>query len=618
MNRPPRVLRVDLTQGRLWDQEYPEQQWRGLLGGAGLGARIIYDEVPPETGWDHPENRLVMATGPFAGTPLWGTGGLTVVTRGAMTGGAASTQANGFFGTNLKSTGYDAIIIQGASPDWVYLHIGPRGAALRDASHLRGRDTWQVQQDLEEELCRRGRQLSVFSSGPAGENRVRFAAIQGDYGHVASKNGVGAVMGAKKLKAVAISRGDVPVSVHDGPGLERLAGVISHGVRNDPGTGYIYQLGTLPVVRNLVKLGALPIRNYTTNLWPEDVPGEIWEGQALRDSMAHRGHQCSACGMHHCHMSVIASGPNAGKIVDEPEYEGWSGCGWTIGCTDPQEAAWLNDRVDRACVDVNEFGWLTGWAMECHEKGLLTREQLGGIDLKWGDARAAEKLLDMIVRREGFGDVLAEGVKRAAEHIGGEALGCAVYTMKGAVPRGHDHRGRWEEMLDTALGSTGSLESGAMVAPHELGLPPRINPYDPAEVPRVVAGMLGRRHFEDSLGSCIFTTRAPLDTLCQALNAITGWDYTAGEALRFGRRTACLFRAFNVRSGIGPELDYPSKRYGSTPVDGPGKGLAIGEHWDAMVAAWYELAGFDPRSGYPLPELLRSVGLNAEAEEIWG
>ena len=613
-----KILRVDLSTGKIWNETFTSREWREYLGGVGIGAKILYEEVPKGADWDHPDNRLVLATGPLAGMPVWGTGGLTVITRGAMTNGATSTQANGFFGSNLKFSGYDAIVFQGQAPEWVYLYIHDDRVELRDASGLLGKDTWETQQALEQETGYEGHQLSVYTSGVAGENKVRFAAIHGDYGHVASKNGCGAVMGAKRVKAVAIVRGSKALPVHDPKGLNYVADKIGHELRTDPTTKGLYNFGTLGGVRNLSKLGVLPIKNYTTNEWPEDVNPDKWEAPSLRDGFDHRGHQCSACGMNHCHQHVIMEGKHKGEIVDEPEYEGWSGAGWTIGCTNPQDVSWLNTQVDRACVDVNEFGWLVGWAMECYEKGYLTREQLGGIDLKWGDAEAANQLLQMIIRREGFGDVLAEGVKRASEHVGGEAADCAVYTMKGASPRGHDHRGRWEEMLDTALASTGTLESGMLISPQEMGLPMRINPFDPDAVARQVAGMLGRRHFEDSLGACIFTTRTSLETLCMALNAATGWDYTVEEALRFGRRTACLLRAFNVRSGIGPELEKPSKRYGSIPVDGPAKDADVMSNWDTMVASWYERVGYDRKTGNPKQDLLDSLGLDQVSKDIYG
>ncbi|MBI2371254.1 MAG: hypothetical protein HYV08_13665, partial [Deltaproteobacteria bacterium] len=567
-----RILRVDLSTGRIWTQPWTPEEMRVYIGGAGLGAKLLYDEVPAGVGWDHPDNRLILATGPLAGLPVWGGGGLSVVTRGALTNGATSTQANGFFGACLKYSGYDAIVVQGQASRWVYLHIQDDEVELRDAAHLLGKDTWETQDLLQEEYGLAGHQMSVYSIGPAGENLVRFAAIQGDYGHVASKNGCGAVMGRKRLKAVAIVRGTRPLRAADPRGLIQTADEIGHDLKRNPSARSLYEYGTLPGVTGLLGLGALPIKNYTTNVAPPDVDMSVWEAPRLRDGFDHRGHQCNACGMHHCHMQVLPSGPRQGMIVDEPEYEGWSGAGWAIGCTDPVAVSWLNNQVDRACVDVNEFGWLVGWVMECQEKGYLTPEQLGGLVVRWGDAEAANRLLQMVVHRQGFGDLLAEGVKRAAEAIGAPAAECAIYTGKGSTPRGHDHRGRWEEMLDTCTGSTGTIEVGPAFFATELGLPARINPYDPDAVARQVGKLLGRRHFEDSLGTCLFTTRTLLELVCRALSAATGWYYTKAEAMQAGRRTAALFRAFNLRCGIGPELERPSPRYGSTPVDGPGKG----------------------------------------------
>jgi aldehyde:ferredoxin oxidoreductase len=434
---------------------------------------------------------------------------------------------------------------------------------------------------------------------------------------VASKNGCGAVLGNKKVKAVAIVRGSKSLKAADNRGLFQAADDIAHDLQHDPSTRSLYEYGTLPGVSGLSRLGALPIKNYTTNVVPEGVDMDKWTAQGLRNGFDHRGHQCNACGMHHCHAQVLSSGPHAGEIVDEPEYEGWSGAGWATGCTDPVATSWLNTQVDRACVDVNEFGWLIGWVMECQEKGYITKEQLGGLEVKWGDAEAANQLLQMIIRREGFGDILAEGVKRASEHVGGAAADCAIYTMKGDTPRGHDHRARWEEMLDTCTGSSATLDSGPAVLPQELGLPARINPFDPTAVARQVAGTRGRRHFEDSLGTCIFTTRTRIEWICRALSAATGWDYTLEEAMRFGRRTVTLLRCFNLRCGITPDLERPSKRYGSVPVDGPAQGQDIMAHWEGMLNTWYEHAGYHSDSGKPLPETLRELELEWLIPELW-
>ena len=612
-----KILRVDLSQGRTWTEAWTADMCRTCIGGVGLGIKILWDEVPAEVGWDHEDNRLVLATGPLAGLPAWGTGGLTVVTRGAMTNGATNTQANGFFGANLKYSGYDAIVLQGRAPEWVYLYIHDDTVELRDASALLGKDTWETQEALEQMLDLTGHQLSVYTSGVAGENQVRFAAVHGDYGHVASKNGCGAVMGNKRLKAVAIVRGSKALRAADPRGLWMAAQEIAEDLQYDPSTRSLYEYGTLPGVSGLSRLGALPIKNYTTNVVPEDVDMSQWTAQGLREGFDHRGHQCNSCGMHHCHAQVLPSGPHQGAIVDEPEYEGWSGAGWAFGCTDPVATSWLNTQVDRACVDVNEFGWLMGWVAECQEKGYITKEQLGGITVTWGDAEAANALLQMIIRREGFGDVLAEGVKRASETLGGPAAECAIYAMTGNTPRGHDHRARWEEMLDTCTGSGGTLDSGPPVLPTEMGQPARINPFDPDAVARMVGGTRGRRQFEDSLGTCIFTTRTLLSVLCRTLSAATGWDFTKDEALLFGRRTAALMRAFNIRCGITPDLERPSKRYGSVPVDGPAQGQDIGAHWEHLLDVWYDTVGYDRRTGKPLPATLEDLGLSHVVADLW-
>lgn len=612
------LLRVDLTTGRMWEQAIDEDFARTYVGGTAMGAKILYDEVGADVQWNDPENRLILATGPLAGTPTWGSGGLSVVTKGAMTGGATSTQANGFFGANIKSSGFDGIVFEGQSEQWVYLYIHNGTAELRDASHLLGLDTWETQDHLYEETGLSGHQLSVYSIGPSGENLIRFAGIQGDYGHVASKNGCGAVMGSKRVKAVAIARGNRGIHVADPRAVFRTADDISYELRTElPGQNF-YQIGTLGGVTGLAPLGGLPYRNLTTNIIPTEVDMSKWEPMELREGFDHRGHQCNSCGMHHCHMQVIREGAHAGDIVDEPEYEGWVGAGWAWGCTDRNKVSWMNTQCDRAGVDVNEFGWVIGWVMECYEKEYITRQQLGGIQATWGDADAAYELLQLLCSREGFGDLLAEGVKRASEQYGGPAADCAVYTMKGASPRGHDHRAMWPEMLDTCVSSTGTLESAGPIRPAELGLPAVIEVQNPEDVPRVVAGTLGRRHFEDSIGTCWFTTTTTIANIAEALSAVTGWNYTKDEALHLGRRTAALLRAFNLRCGIGPDLERPSARYGSAPVDGPAAGVATAPHWDNMLDSWYRLVEYDRESGRPLPHLLDRLGLPEVKAELWG
>ena len=496
-----RILRVDLTTERVWVETLTAEECRYYLGAAGIGYKILWEEVPEEVTWDHPENRLIMGSGPLAGTPVWGTGSLNVVTRGAMTNGAVMTNAQGFFGSNLKYCGYDALVLQGQAKKWVYVYINDDVVELRDASHLMGQDTWEMQDTLQAEYGLSGHQMSVYGIGPAGENVVRFAIIEGDYGHVASKNGCGAVMGKKNVKCVAIARGTKGVRVHDPSGQYQAADMISHDLKQ----GNTYYYGTLGGPSTGTRSGTRPTLNYTTNIYPAPERAAEWDPPTFRETFAHRGHQCSACGMKgHCHMMVVPEGPRKGTLIDEPEAEGISACGSQIGVVDPVEVSWLNTQVDKAGVDVNEWGWVSGWVMECYEKGYITKEQLGGLEMKWGDVEAANQLLQMMSRREGFGDVLAEGVQRAAEHVGGEAYDCAIFIHRGVSPRSHDHRGRWMEMLEGSVSGTATIDTQAMVHLEEFGLPPTHDPFDPQAVGSTLGAMVGRLHFIDSLGICKF------------------------------------------------------------------------------------------------------------------
>ncbi|MDE3075234.1 MAG: aldehyde ferredoxin oxidoreductase C-terminal domain-containing protein, partial [Chloroflexota bacterium] len=336
-----------------------------------------------------------------------------------------------------------------------------------------------------------------------------------------------------------------------------------------------------------------------------------------RAGFPHRGHQCSACGMHHCQMQVLPTGKHKGELADEPEYEGWAGAGSTLGMTDPVAVSWLNTQVDRAGVDINEFGWLCGWVMEGCEQGWIPKEQLG-FHLEWGDAEGAARVLWMLARREGFGDLLAEGVKKSSETLGGAAYEAAIFTMKGASPRGHDHRFKREELFDTCLSSNGTFEVGMAIDANELGVPQRIDVFNPVEMPEAQAKIYGRRYAEDSLGVCTFTNTIGLAKTCDVVNAITGWDMDVQEMLTVGRRIGSLMRAFNIRCGIGPEVEFPSRRYGGVPVDGPAKGVDAMPVWEQMRDIYYERLGWDRATGKPFAWRLQELGLPDVAKDLWG
>ena len=601
-----KILRVDLTKGKTRDWISDEETLRSYLGGTGIGAKILYDEVPPDAKWSDPVNRLTIISGPLGGTSVGGSGTISIVTKGALTGGATSVQANGLMGAYMRFSGYDGIILEGASKNWKYLIIKDGKAELKDATKLLGLDTYETYDTLMKEYGEKARGASVLSIGPAGENKVRWSGIFVDHGHSASHNGSGAVMGSKKLKAIIAFRGKGSIEVADPEKLKEVSQKMYEEVE--------YFSGTLGGVERSYKSGrgTLPVKNYTTNLWEissehVDTYGE----KHIRDHYQVGREPCWGCRLLHCAMMNF-DGPNA-AYVEEPEYEQMAAWGPVIGQTDVEATMMLSGLTDRLGLENNEAGWLIGWVMECFEKGWLTADQTGGFEISWGDVDGVKKLLHMIANREGFGDILAEGVKRASERIGGPAADAAIYTMKGNTPRGHDHRTRWAEMFDTCVSNTSTIETSTIS--HPLG-PETGGPANPIKVSTAVAETKGLMQLEDSVGTCRFNTRMNLELLSAAVAASTGWDFNADEGKRVGRRAVNLMRAFNLRVGIGKEFDRPSARYGSTPVDGPSTGISILPHWEAMLRNYYELMGWDTETGIPLPSTLEDLGLGHVSKDL--
>jgi aldehyde:ferredoxin oxidoreductase len=606
-----KVLRVDLTEGSIQEETLESNVVDRYLGGTGFGVDCLYREVSPGVEWSDPGNRIIMASGPMAGTAVSGSGTFSLVTKGPMTNLAVSTQANGFWGAFLKFAGYDALIIQGQSPQWVYLHIGDGEARLRDARPLLGKDTWEMEDAIRQDLGTTKR-LSVFGIGPAGENKVRFAIVAGDKGHVCSKNGCGCVMGSKRLKAVAISRGSQTVPIHDKDLLREKANVLLEKAKTHKG-GQLYKWGTGGAYSTHALAGSLPVRNYTTSLFPEH---EKMNAEYLRGHFEHRNKPCWACGVVHTKFMKVTEGPYMGYEGEEPEYEGMAAWGPMIGNTDPGAVVMLSNLTDKLGLDVNEASWVIAWVMECFEKELLSRKDLDGLDMRWGDVEATKTLLEKISRREGIGNLLAEGVKRASEEIGGEAQKMGVYVLKGTTPRSHDHRAIWSELLETCVSATSTIQPGArMTPPGYFGLPPTTNPFSPWEVAALNAKMDGWLVFLDCLPVCRFITIDPVLTL-DCLNAITGREYTTSDAMTLGRRIINQLRLFNFRHGLDPRLEVPSPRYGSVPTDGPAQGKSIEPHFQWMKSFYFELMGWDPATGKPLPSTLRSLGLDELVNDL--
>nr|MBC8498463.1 hypothetical protein [Candidatus Bathyarchaeota archaeon] len=419
-----KFLRVDMSEGKLSDEVFDEATLRKYLGGTGIGAKILYEEVPPDADWSDPVNRVTIGSGPLGGTAVGGSGTISIVTKGAMTGGSTSVQANGLFGAYLRFSGYDGIIVQGASESWKYLVIRDGGAELKDADDIMGLDTYEVGDYLRKSYDVRGRSASVLSIGPAGENLVRWTGVFVDHGHSASHNGSGAVLGSKKLKAIMAFRSSGSPEIADPEGLKEVAQRMYEDVE--------YFNGTIGLVESMKKQGsgALPVKNYSTNVWEisdEDI--DAFGTSYLREKYQVEREPCWGCRLLHCTMFRIEEGSYAG-IVEEPEYEQMAAWGPVVDVDDVEATMMLSGLTDRLGLENNEAGWLTGWLMECFEKGWITKEQTGGFEIRWGDVDGIVELLKMVSERRGFGELLAEGVKRASEEIGGEAANAAIYTMK--------------------------------------------------------------------------------------------------------------------------------------------------------------------------------------------
>jgi aldehyde:ferredoxin oxidoreductase len=606
-----KLLRVDLDNGTIKIEDLKKEVLRKYVGGNTLGIKYMYDEVPPGVAWSDPANRLFLGTGPLGGTRVGGSGSIASVTKGPLTNGIGCSQANGYFGAFLRLSGFDALILQGAASKWSYIYIHDGTAELRDASHLLGKDNYQVDEILKAELNKKEHEASVLSIGPAGENLVKFACLFNDKGHIAAHNGVGAVMGSKKIKAIVAERGKFTIPVFDKEALKKAAEDLLNNTLNSAYGKTAFVEGTVGMVPMGTKVFKdIPVNNYTTNVNPmSDQVLDTYTCKSIRSKFDAKPDPCWACRAKHCHMLTVPDGKYAGRVFEEPEYEGMAACSTVVGVQDVAMSLVLASEIDRLGLDANEAGWVMGFAIECYEKGIWTKKDTDGLELTWGNGEALMTLLNKVANREGIGALLAEGVKRAALKVGGKAMEMAVCTEKGNTPRGHDHRTVWTELFDTIVSNTSTIEAHRGAPFKALGLTPVSDPFDPQQVSTIVAKYKGAMAFEDSMCTCRMNTSTAMDLLVNAVNAITGWNMDVAEAMSVGRRAVNLARAFNLRHGIPGELDAPSPRYGATMVDGPFAGKSIFPHLNQMLKNYYHHMGWD-ETGKPTPETLNNLGLD--------
>jgi len=617
-----KLLRVDLSTGTLRDEFLPpEDVLRKYIGGVGLSAKILYEEVPVSARPLDPENRLIFMTGPLGGTVAPSSGQCCVCALSYETGYTIGVgHFHGRFGAMLKFSGYDGVVIQGASPRPVYLWINEGKAELRDASHLWGKDTHETYDLLREEVGEP--EAAVACIGPAGENTMKGAAVCTDYHHMAAKGGTGAVMGSKKLKAI-VCYGTQGVAVHDPEALLN----ISLEWRRDawaPGSasGLVGLAGVTRVWYDLAgQQSWLAFKNLS------DPEGGTQMGKGILELAKKskiRPQGSFSCPLACAYRIEIGAGPRKGYVATPAgggeNIEGASG---VMGVTEPGTQYWLTDLFDRMGWDSATPGLAMALAFELYERGLITKEQTDGLELKWGNADAVYELMQKMLRREGIGRVLAEGPKAVAEYFGGEAYKYAVH-VKGTGYNIHDWRPLWGVILSYGVSCAGPCHQGIgpqLTAEPDIGYSEPIPPRQKEGQAEAVRRMQVRKLWDDSNGVCWFVALGVPNVTThstRALMAVTGWqDFTREEAWTVGERVINLCRLFSVRRGHTPahDLDYGGRLL-EAPPGGVAKGQTVAPYLKDMLREYYELMGWDPETGKPRQETLERLGLGEYYKDI--
>ncbi len=593
-----KVLRVDLTRGQLRDEPLDPHLARTFIGGRGLATKMFCDEVSALVDPLHRDNKLILATGPLTGTAAACGGRFMAVTKGALTGAIASSNCGGNFGPELKYAGYDMIVCEGAAPEPVVLVINDGKAELRPAGRLWGKTVPETEDDLHQQL---GEGFKFASIGPAGEKLVRFACIINDKSRAAGRSGVGAVMGSKKLKAVAV-RGTGGITVADRAGFRAACldsvGKLKAGAITGGG---LPSYGTAILVNIINEHGILPTRNFQQGQFEG---AEQISGETIAERILVRKRACFACPMACGRVTAIKEGPFKGH-GEGPEYETIWALGAAVGVSDLAAATKANYICNELGMDTISAGSTVACAMELFETGVLT-EKLVGRSLRFGDAEAVVEMMTRIGRRQGFGDVLAEGGARLAEKFGRPELFMGV--KKQEFPA-YDPRGVLGMGIQYATSNRGACHvRGYMIAPEILGAPLKMDPLVADGKAAMNIAFQDLTAALDSLGVCLFVTfsiGAP--ELVAQLKAATGFDYDVDEMLRAGERIWNLEKMFNLRAGFTKKDDTLPDRLLREPMPaGPAAGRTV--PLEGMLSEYYRLRGWDEQ-GTPTREKLAALGL---------
>jgi aldehyde:ferredoxin oxidoreductase len=642
-----KIMWVDLGQGRIRIEQIPDHTYEKVLSGVGLAVQLLYERIPPGADPLGPDNVLGFVSGLLTGTGSLFTGRWMVTGKSPLTGGWGDANCGGNFSPAIKRCGVDGIFFTGISPRPVYFWADQGRAELRDAAALWGCDTYETEARLRRQNG--GQRLRVACIGPAGEHQSLIAGVANDGGRMAARSGLGAVMGAKRLKAVVLGGGQ-RIPVHDRKSVKALSAKCNETVQFHPPflngilmaytgslmrllpmqmafDGMLYKLmldkyGTASLNQLLVEVGDTPIKNWRGS--NEDFPRELsahLSPEVFTDTVVVKYH-CYSCPLG-CGGLMAQNSPWPG--AHKPEYESVMALGGLLLNDDAASIYKLNDMLNRAGMDTISAGATVAFAMECFEKGLLSREDTDGLDLTWGNSAAVIALVEKMIRREGIGDVLADGSRAAVRKIGRPSDQLAMHA--GGQELGM-HDGRYDPgfaLHYSAEPTPGRHTIGSQMYYEMFRLWERVpdlpdvdliyskaSKYDAQEEKIAAAAACSRfMNVLNGSGTCLFGAFLGVERLplFEWLNAATGWRHTPQAYLRIGERIQNLKQAFNIRHGIEPKSFQANPRTLGRPPQESGANAGRSIAIEAMMRAYWKHFGWDEKTGKPGKALLKRWGI---------
>jgi aldehyde:ferredoxin oxidoreductase len=615
-----KILRVDLTSRQIREEAYPEALARQFMGGAAAAIKILYDEVDPRVDPLAPENKLIASLGFLCGTAAPTCSRVAFVAKSPLSGTVGYANSGGFFPNELRATGVQAIIVEGKAESPVYLWITEGKAEIRDATEYWGLSTIDTQHYLQQAL--HDGNIKIACIGPAGERLVKYAAIINER-RASGRKGLGAVMGSKNLKAIAVrGRQDVP-PLADPAAFKDAVRTMHQAMKDSPVLYHRFRnFGTAGNVELTVNQGDMPAKNFQEPAGEEYLPIGAQAGTKYRT----RHYACDQCPVMAGQVRTVSSGPYAGYTTEGPEFESLYSLGSDMGIADLGACIAMDRLCDELGLDTVSFGATVAMAMELYERGILKPAEVDGLDLKFGNHEAAVAVLRKIAYREGIGDLLAEGSRLAAERIGGEAPKYAMH-VKGLEFPGYDPRGLKAMGVNYMTAFTGADHSRGHSEQEVFGIPV------PQAVDRLAIEGKGAltifnqdcgASVKDSAMLCTFVVRLAL--LPKALGpklvadfwrAAQGYDVTPEDVKLVGERMTNVARVWNLRAGFTRADDTLPDRLLTEPLQtGASKGHRISpEDRDLMLDEYYSLRGWDQR-GVPTPERLKALGLETLTADL--